>query len=661
MTASSHDRGEILWSPPADVRERSRIGGFLTWLEAERGLAFPGYTELWEWSVADLDGFWTAFTDWIGVRWHDRPRAALGRRSMPGTEWFPGATLNYAEHALAAAAERADDVAIVARSQTRDEQQLTWAELADQVARCRAGFLRLGVQRGDRVAAYLPNIPETVVAFLATASIGAIWSSCAPEFGVRSVVDRFAQIEPVVLLAVDGYQYGAKTIDHRDEVAEVQACLPSLRHTVRVPYAGLDPRDDWSDLLAEPGELACDAVPFTHPLYVLYSSGTTGLPKAIVHGHGGITVEHQKTLALHHDLWPGQRFFWFTTTGWIMWNIVTGGLLLGCTVVCYDGNPAYPSLERIWDMAEREGITYLGTSAAFLHTCMREGVRPDQGRSFPALRGLGTTGSPLSVEGFAWVYEHVKGDLFLGSISGGTDVSTAFLGCAPWLPVRAGELQASCLGVAAAAVDETGQPVVDQLGELVITEPMPSMPIRFWNDEGGRRYRDSYFTQYPGWWRHGDWVKHTPDGSWVVYGRSDATLNRGGVRMGTSEFYAVLDTFPELADALVVDTTVIGSDTGALLLLVAPAGAAMEAVDDELVRRIRTALRTKLSPRHVPDEVIVVPVLPRTLNGKRLEVPVRRMFLGTDPATAADPSSVNDPAALAALGDVAARWLSRGT
>lgn len=644
MTASSHDRGEILWSPPADVRERSRIGGFLTWLEAERGLAFPGYTELWEWSVADLDGFWTAFTDWIGVRWHDRPRAALGRRSMPGTEWFPGATLNYAEHALAAAAERADDVAIVARSQTRDEQQLTWAELADQVARCRAGFLRLGVQRGDRVAAYLPNIPETVVAFLATASIGAIWSSCAPEFGVRSVVDRFAQIEPVVLLAVDGYQYGAKTIDHRDEVAEVQACLPSLRHTVRVPYAGLDPRDDWSDLLAEPGELACDAVPFTHPLYVLYSSGTTGLPKAIVHGHGGITVEHQKTLALHHDLWPGQRFFWFTTTGWMMWNYLMSGLLVGATLVLFDGDPGFPDLGALWQLAADTGVHVFGVSAPFVMSCRKAGVVPPPGH---VIRSVGSTGAPLPPDGFRWIHDAVGAHVQPVSVSGGTDVCAAFVGGVKLLPVRAGEITCRLLGCAVEAFDDDGHACPPGVqGELVVTEPMPSMPVGFWGDPDGTKLHDAYFSDYPGVWRHGDWITLTDDGACVISGRSDATLNRGGVRLGTSDFYAVVESFPEVTDALVVHLEDdAGDGLGRLALFVSLAPGVD--LDDDLTTRIRAQLRTQLSPRHLPDTIEAVPSVPRTLSGKKLEVPVKRILTGARADDVASRSSLVDPGALA--------------
>ena len=649
MTASFHDRGEILWSPPAEVREHSRIGRFLDWLGAERGLEFADYAALWAWSVDDLDGFWSAFTEWAGVRWHDQPRLALGRRAMPGAEWFPGGTLNYAEHALAAAADRPDDVAIVARSQTRDEVQFTWAELADAVARCRAGLLRLGVHRGDRVAAYLPNIPETVVAFLATASIGAVWSSCAPEFGVRSVVDRFAQIEPVVLLAVDGYRYGEKLIDRRAEVAEIEAALPTLRHTVRIPYAGTDPRDDWSALLAEPGPLEFLPVPFTHPLYVLFSSGTTGLPKAIVHGHGGITVEHQKTLALHHDLGPGQRFFWFTTTGWMMWNYLMSGLLVGATLVLFDGDPGWPDLGALWRLAAETGVQVFGVSAPFVMACRKAGVVPPAEHS---IRSVGSTGAPLPPDGFRWIHDVVGDHVQPISVSGGTDVCAAFVGAVKLLPVRAGEITCRLLGCAVEAFDADGRPCPPgEQGELVVTEPMPSMPVAFWGDPDGTKLRNAYFSDYPGVWRHGDWITFTDDGACVISGRSDATLNRGGVRLGTSDFYAVVESFPEITDSLVVHLegdadTPGGDDSMGRLALFVSLAPGVE-LDDALIAQIRAQLRTQLSPRHLPDTIEAVPSVPRTLSGKKLEVPVKRILTGSRADDVASRSSLADPGALA--------------
>jgi acetoacetyl-CoA synthetase len=663
VRASFHDRGEILWSPPDDVRAHTRIGQFLDWLEAERGLAFPGYAELWQWSVDDLDGFWSSFTEWAGVRWHDQPRGhprtALGRRAMPGAEWFPGATLNYAEHALAAATDRPDDVAIVARSQTRDEVQLTWAQLADAVACCRSGLLRLGVQRGDRVAAYLPNIPETVIAFLATASIGAIWSSCAPEFGVRSVVDRFAQIEPVVLLAIDGYCYGEKTIDRRAEVGEIEAALPTLRHTVHVPYAGLDPRDDWDALLVAPGGLTFDAVPFTHPLYVLYSSGTTGLPKAIVHGHGGMTVEHQKTLALHHDLWPGQRFFWFTTTGWMMWNYLMSGLLIGATLVLFDGDPCFPDLGALWRLGADTGVHVFGVSAPFVMACRKAGVVPPAGHT---IRSVGSTGAPLPPDGFRWIHDAVGEDVQPASVSGGTDVCAAFVGAVQLLPVRAGEITCRLLGCAVDAFDDDGRPCAPGVqGELVVTEPMPSMPVGFWGDADGAKLHNAYFSDYPGVWRHGDWITFTDDGSCVISGRSDATLNRGGVRLGTSDFYAVVESFPEITDALVVHLEGEDPDDplGRLALFVSLAPGVQ--LDDDLTARIRAQLRTQLSPRHLPDTIEAVPAVPRTLSGKKLEVPVKRILTGSRADDVASRSSLADPGALAWFEQRAAAHDQRGT
>ena len=619
------------------------MGAFLGWLEQTRGLVFEEYRDLWQWSVDELDAFWLAVTEWSGVRWHDAPSVALAERAMPGARWFPGATLNYAEHALAGAATRPIDVAVVAWSQTRAPQELTWSELADAVARCRAGLVRLGVGPGDRVAAYLPNVPETAIAFLATASLGAIWSSCAPEFGVRSVVDRFAQIEPVVLFAVDGYRYGDKAVDKRADVAAIEAALPTRRQTVHVRYLG-DGDDDWTGLLAEAGPLAFDPVPFDHPLYVLYSSGTTGLPKAIVHGHGGITVEHLKSAALHHDLGADDRFLWFTTTGWMMWNYLMSGLLVGATIVLFDGDPGVPDLGELWRLAADTGVDVFGVSAPFLMACRKAGVVP------PAhhLRGVGSTGAPLPPDGFRWVHDVVGADVQVQSVSGGTDVCAAFVGAAPLLPVRAGEISCRLLGVAVEAFDPDGDvcpPGVQ--GELVVTEPMPSMPVGFWGDSPNQeQLRRAYFSDYPGVWRHGDWITFTDDGACVISGRSDATLNRGGVRLGTSDFYAVVEARPEVADSLVVHLEGDDPDQlmGELLLFVALTPGAE--LDDALRGAIVHALRTELSPRHVPDAILRVPAIPRTLSGKKLEVPVKRILNGADADAVASRSSLADPAAL---------------
>ena len=643
-------RGEIVWTPPADVRTTSRIGAFLDWLADTRGLRFDGYPDLWQWSVDDLDGFWRACTEWSAVRWHEQPTSALARRVMPGAEWFPGGTLNYAEHALAAVAARPAAVAIIARSQTRAPVEITWARLADDVARCRAGLVRLGVRRGDRVAAFLPNIPETIVAFLATASLGAIWSSCAPEFGLRSVVDRFAQIEPTVLLAIDGYRYGEKVVDKRAEVEAIEAALPSLLHTVQVSYLGAGDRegaDDWSALLAEPGPLEFEALPFDHPLYVLYSSGTTGLPKAIVHGHGGITVEHLKTTALHHDLGAGDRFFWFTTTGWMMWNYLVSGLLVGATLVLFDGDPAFPDLGALWRLAADTGVDVFGVSAPFLMSCRKGGVVPPPHR----LRSIGSTGAPLPPDGFRWVRDVVGAHVQTASVSGGTDVCAAFVGAVPLLPVRAGEISCRLLGCAVEAFAPDGSTCPPGVqGELVVTAPMPSMPVGFWGDPTGEKLRHAYYDDYPGVWRHGDWITFTDDGACVISGRSDATLNRGGVRLGTSDFYAVVEGFPEVADSLVVHLEGDDPDEpmGELLLFVAlaPDASLDDASFDELRAAIVRALRRDLSPRHVPDVILAVPAVPRTLSGKKLEVPVKRILGGAPADAVASRSSLADPTAL---------------
>jgi acetoacetyl-CoA synthetase len=647
-STSVGERGRILWRPPSDVLERSRIGRFVQWLQAERGLRFADYDALWRWSVSDLDGFWRSIWDHFQLDSSTPVDGVLAEARLPGARWFPGVELNYAAHALRS---EPDGPALIARSQSRGREELSMADLRDQVARCRAGLVRLGVGRGDRVAAYLPNIPETVVALLAAASLGAIWSSCAPEFGTRSVVDRLRQIEPVVLLAVDGYRYGAKAVDRAGEVAAIRAELPSLQATVTVPYLAGDPDSarladsvTWDELLAEPAELAFEDVPFDHPLYILYSSGTTGLPKAIVHGHGGILLEHHKVLALHNDLGPGDRFFWFSTTGWMMWNYLVSGLLVGATPVLFDGDPGHPDLAALWHLAAEEGVTFFGTSAPFLLACRKAGIDPREVADLSAVRSVGSTGAPLPAEGFDWVYEAVGGDVLLSSVSGGTDVCTAFVGGCPLVSVRSGEISCRYLGAPVEAFDEGGRSVVGEQGELVLTAPMPSMPVGFWGDDDGSRYRAAYFERHPGVWTHGDWITVFPDGACTITGRSDATLNRGGVRMGTAELYAVVESLPDVADSLVVHLEDPAGGPGRLLLFVTPAEGA--SLDADLRTRIATALRTELSPRHVPDEIHEVPGVPRTLSGKKLEVPVKRILSGADPDAAASRGSLANPEVL---------------
>ncbi|HYS03187.1 MAG TPA: acetoacetate--CoA ligase [Candidatus Eisenbacteria bacterium] len=648
--------GELLWTPPEALTSAATITRYMEWLRQQRGLPFDTYTELWRWSVSDLEGFWSSIWEFFDVRAHAPFRQVLAERRMPGARWFPGAELNYAEHALR---RRDGHVAVVFRSESGAARELTYAELAEQVGAMAAGLRSLGVRRGDRVAAYLPNIPETLVAFLATASLGAVWSSCSPDFGIRAVVDRFQQIEPRVLFVVDGYQYGGKAFSRMDEIRQIQAELPSLEATVIVPYLAEQPDTQslarvrsWRDLLAEPAELRFEPVPFDHPLWILYSSGTTGLPKAIVHGHGGIVLEHLKSLGLQMDLQPDDRLFWFTTTGWMMWNLIIGNLLLGSTVVLYDGSPAYPDPYALWRLAEVTRITCFGTSASYIQSCIKADLHPAREVDLSRVRALGSTGGPLSPEGFRWVYEAVKRDIWLGSVSCGTDVCTAFVGSCPLLPVHSGEIQCAYLGANVAAFDETGQPVVGEVGELVLTEPMPSMPLFFWNDPDGTRYRESYFETFPGVWRHGDWIKVTDRGSYIIYGRSDSTLKRGGVRMGTSEFYRVVAEIPEVLDSLVVDLGGLGSEDALLLFVVLKDRAVL---DDGLKRRINQVLRTELSPRHVPDEIWSVPQIPTTLNGKKLEVPVKRILTGTAMDRAVSQGAVANPDALRFFVDLAHR------
>jgi acetoacetyl-CoA synthetase len=637
----------VLWRPAADARTSTRMGAYLDWLASTRNLAFSGYDELWAWSTSDLDAFWRSVADFFEV---ELTGPALADATMPGARWFPEARLNWAERTLRLPGRADDDVVLVGRSQSRDRARLTATGLREEVARARAGLQRLGIGPGDRVAAYLPNVPEAIIGLLATASLGAVWTSCAPEFGVRSVVDRLSQVEPRVLLAVDGYRYGRSAVDRREELAEIRAELPSLEATVVLPY--LHPKaggDDlaWSDLLADAGPLAFEQVPFDHPLYILYSSGTTGLPKPIVHGHGGILLEHLKMLGLHHDLGPEDRFFWFTTTGWMMWNYLVSGLGVGSTLVLFDGSPGHPDLGALWRMAAEEGVTCFGTSAPYLMACRKAGLRPGELADLSALRALGSTGAPLPAEGFRYVYEAVSPSVQLQSVSGGTDLCTAFVGGAPLVPVWEGEISCRALGAAVEAYGPDGRSRVGEQGELVLTRPMPSMPVGFWNDPSGSRYRAAYFDAFPGVWRHGDWITITSRGSCVISGRSDATLNRGGVRVGTSEFYAVVEALPEVADSVVVHL----EEADELILFVALRDGCE--LSDELVRRIRSTLRSALSPRHVPDRVVAVPAVPRTLSGKKLEVPVKRILTGTPAELAASRGSLANPHALDAFEELA--------
>jgi acetoacetyl-CoA synthetase len=641
------------------MRQSTELARFMGWAGERHGRRFADYGELWRWSVDELEDFWADIWEFCGVRASKPYEQVLASHEMPGTSWFEGAELNYAENVLEAEREPTA-VAIVHTSELRALREVTWGELRVCVAQAAGGLRALGVEPGDRVVAYMPNILETVIAFLAVSSIGAVWSSAAPEFGARSVIDRFAQIEPKVLLTVDGYRHGGKDFDRTANVRAILAELPTVKHTVVLSYldtaaepeAVISGAIGWDELLDRggDGELRYEQVPFDHPLWVLYSSGTTGLPKAIVQSQGGILLEQLKKSRLHLDLRSGDRMFWFTTTGWMMWNFLIGCMFSEAAIVLYDGSPGHPDLGALWDLAARARITCMGVSAGLLASTEKAGVHPARDYELVALRAIGSTGSPLAPESFRWVYEQVGSDIWLFSTSGGTDVCTAFVGGCPLLPVYEGELQARMLGCAVEAWNEQGGSVIDEVGELVITEPMPSMPIYFWDDPEGERLRESYFSMYPGVWRHGDWIRITPRGGAVIYGRSDSTINRQGVRMGTSEIYRAASAVDAVLDALVVDVPKADGELSMILFVTLREGAVL---DDELTAQIKRRIREDCSPRHVPNEIRQIQEVPRTLSGKVLEVPVKRILMGTPPSQAASVESLANPASLDYFVDLA--------
>jgi acetoacetyl-CoA synthetase len=637
-----------LWVPSAERARSARIADFRAWLARTRGIECPTYDALWQWSTRDLDAFWGALWTYFDVIGAGDPHPALANDAMPRAEWFPHARLNYVDQVFRHAT--ASRPAIVAGDESGRVVEVGWAELQRAVGALAAALRARGVRQGDRVAAYLPNTPDAVVAFLATASIGAIWSLCSPDMGVASVVDRFRQIEPKILIAADGYRYGGRLFDRRAVTAALKDALPTVETFVRVPVPGLDdvtPPDTtdvaWTDATAGSALLRTEPLPFDHPLWIVYSSGTTGLPKPIVHGHGGIVLEHLKLMALHNDLGPGDRFHWYSSTGWIMWNCQMGGLLAGATICIYDGSPAWPDLDALWRFADAAGATFVGSGAAFYVNCMKAGIVPRRDGRLSRLRTIGSTGSPLPANAYAWLQAQLGGDVWISPISGGTDIASAFVGGNCTMPVYAGEMQCRCLGAKVEAWTEAGLPVVGEVGELVCTAPMPSMPLRFWNDEGDRRYRDSYFDVFPGVWRHGDWIEITPRGGAIIYGRSDATINRSGIRMGTSELYSAVEALPEIADCLVVDLEYLGRASYMPLFVVLREGAAL---DDALKARIVTAIRTALTPKHVPNAIFAVPEIPRTLSGKKLEVPIKRLLLGEPVDRILNPDAVANPGSL---------------
>jgi len=635
-----------LWTPNEARQGGSRLRGYLD------RLGFKSYEEAWTWSVASetAGDFWNSVAREFDLAWRRAPAAALERDSsrVTGARWFRDGQLNYAERALKPPPRGLDSPALLARSQTRPGRDFSWAELSTLAARIRAGLSAAGVGKGDRVAAYLPNIPETLAAFLATASLGAIWTCCAPEMGVAGVLDRLGQVDPMVLISIDGYLYGEREVDRRSEAEAVRAGLTSLSKAVWLPYLhanGTGPPGwtGWDEFTAGGDPIEFAAVGFDHPLYILFSSGTTGKPKPIVHGHGGILFEHAKALGLHFDLGPGDRFFWYTTTGWMMWNFCISGLLVGATVVLFDGDPAWPGIDALWALMAETKTTCGGVGAGYLVACDKARIRPSADHDLGALKTLGATGSPLPASAAEWVYQDVAADVLLSSFSGGTDVCTGFVGASPLHPVWAGEISCRCLGARVEVFDQAGRPVVGDEGELVLSAPLPSMPVGFWGDDDGSRYRAAYYDRFPHVWAHGDRAKLTDRGTMIITGRSDGTLNRGGVRMGTAEFYSVVEGLDEVVDSLVVHLEGRRGGPGERWVFVVeapgidPGGA---------VARVEDALRRDLSPRHVTDRIVPVPALPRTLSGKKLEVPVKRILSGEAPSDALSLSSVANPESL---------------
>lgn len=634
---------ELLWEPDESDLAGARITEFAAFVARRHGVDVGDYAALWSWSVEELGPFWQAVWDFFGIDSDTDPGPALTSMDMPGAQWFPAARINYVDQVF----KHADPTrpAIIDLDERRDAVEVSWAELRRQTAALAHTLREAGVGPGDRVVGYLPNIPETVIAFLATASVGATWAACGQDYSAPAAIDRLGQLEPVALITADGYRFAGKDRPQLDAVRQVREGIPTLRQTIMVPRLGTGALPDgvlsWADATAGEHGLTPERVAFDHPLWVVFSSGTTGLPKGIVHGHGGVVLEHLKAIVLQSDLGPGDVFFWFTSPSWMMWNFQVAGLLAGSTIVTYDGSPAAPSPDALWQLASRHRVTYLGTSPGYVLACEKAGAHPAADHDLSALRVLGVTGAALPASSAEWIMREVGSRVQIASISGGTDVVTAFLGAAPTVPVWAGELSARYLGVALAAYDEDARAVIGQVGELVITKPMPSMPVGFWNDPDGHRYRDAYFRVFPGMWRHGDWVRVTERGSVEVHGRSDSTLNRNGIRMGSADIYQAVDTLPEIAESMVLGIEQPGGEYWMPLFVVLRDGVELDAA---LRERIKAAVREQASPRHVPDEIRQAPGIPHTRTGKKLEVPIKRLLMGADPATTIDRTAVDDPA-----------------
>ncbi|MBV9317870.1 MAG: acetoacetate--CoA ligase [Gammaproteobacteria bacterium] len=644
--------GELLWTPGPERIALANVTALASRLARERGRRFADYQALWRWSVEDLEGFWQALWDYFGIESSAPHTRVLGRRTMPGAEWFPGARLNYAQHVLRR--ESAGGDVLLHLSETRPLTALPWATLGAQVRTLATELRALGIKPGDRVVAWMPNIPETMVAMLATTAIGAIWACCSPDFGERGTLDRLAQLSPKLLFSVDGYRYGGKPFDRRSQLRDIARSLISLEHLIYLPYLEPEERSlplasarQWHELFERPAvpaeQFEFEQVAFDHPLWTLFSSGTTGLPKPIVHGHGGILLENLKNATFHFDLRAGDRVFFYTTSGWMLWNFITSIPLTGALPVLYDGHPAYPAPDVLWKMADEAGVASFGASPTYVDQLSRSGIVPRDRYGLGQLRTINLAGSPATPESMAWFYRNVKADLWVANGSGGTDCCTGFVGGVPTLPVRAGEIQAPQLGVSVKAFNARGESVVDEVGELVLTEPMPSMPLRFWNDPEDRRYLETYFQEFPGVWRHGDFFRIDGQGRCFVLGRSDATLNRYGIRIGTAEIYRTLTLLPEVQDALIVNLDLPAGGFFMPLFVKLAAGAALDA---DLEARIRDTLRREYTPRHVPDRIYQVPGIPYTLTGKKMEVPVRRILMGVAPEKAANRSGVSDPSAL---------------
>ena len=639
----------ILWKPSEDFKKKSNLTYYAKWLETEKGLSFENYSSLWQWSVDSPSDFWESIWQYFKVKSYSSYKEVISKDAMPHTKWFEGATLNYAEHIMR---KRTDErPAILFASEKEKRKEISWKELEQDAAALQSFLKECGVASGDRVASFIPNIPQATVSMIATISLGAVWSSCSPDFGSGSVLDRFKQIAPKILIVVDGYQYGGKPYNKMDVVKEISNNLPSVEKVVVIPYlnehpdiSGIKNAVYWIDILVNQScELTFTPVPFAHPIWILYSSGTTGMPKAITHSHGGMLLEHLKYLSLHNDVHPGENFFWFSTTGWMMWNFVQASLLVGATIVLYDGSPAWPDMDVLWRLAAELPIHHYGTSAPFIIACMKNGLEPGEKFDLSDLHSIGSTGAPLPSEGFDYVYAKVKDSVWLCSMSGGTDICTAWVGGNPWKPVVEGEIQSRALGCAMYAFDENGKPVYDEVGEMVVTKPMPCMPVYFWNDENFERYASSYFEMYPGVWRHGDWVKITSDGGVVILGRSDTTLNRQGVRIGTAEIYRAVDKISEVRDSLIVNIELPHGGDYMPLFVVMQDG---KELTEEIINRIKQQLKSECSPRHVPDKIILTPDIPYTISGKKMEAPVKRILMGNSVEQAANRGAMRNPESL---------------